>query len=326
MDEDIRGGLSRVFWHPGERRLRTPFRLGVALVLLLVVVVFLAVAGSVLGSALSVGPTASALGGPLLAAVLSLAVLGIVWLVDRRRLADLGLAVDGGWARDFLAGLLGGVLMAGSAVGVALATGTGSVAGTLTTSDGALVAGNSLPVGVVVSFVLLLFLAFFEELVFRGYVLVNLAEGLRGFTDDRQAALIAVAASAVLFGLAHAANPGANALGSINVTLFGLLLGSAYVLTDSLALPVGIHTAWNFALGPGFGTPVSGIDSGVALVDVDLDGASLLTGGSFGLEAGVLALVGLAVGSVAVLGWLRASSGKLSVCEQVAQPDLRTRE
>lgn len=319
MDEDIRGGLSQVFWNATEDRLRTPFRLGTALLLLLFVVV-------VVAAVVALAPAGDAAASVLLAAVLTLTLLGITYFVDRRHLTDLGLDLDSAWGRDFVVGLVAGLLMAASAVGVALATGVASVDGTLVTGDGTLVSGGSLPLAILLSFAFFLLLAFLEELFFRGYVLVNLAEGLRGFTDSSRGTLVAVSASAVLFGFAHVANPNASVVSALNITLFGLLLGSAYALTDRLAIPVGLHAAWNFTLGPVLGTPVSGLDSGVALVDVSFDGSDLLTGGAFGLEGGLLALVALVVGAGALVAWVRLSAGDLSVREQIAQPDLWTRE
>jgi len=313
MDEDIRGGLSQVFWNAEEGRLRTPFRLGTTLLLFLFALLFVAVLVEL------VGPTGDAAASVLLAVVFSLTLLVITYYVDRRHLGDLGLDFGRAWGRDFAVGLGIGLLMAASAVGVAVVAGVASVEDTL-------VAAGSLPVALALSFGTFLLLAFLEELIFRGYVLVNLAEGLRGFTDWTQATLVALSASAVLFGFFHAANPDASAVSAVNITLFGLLLGGAYVLTDRLAVPVGIHTAWNFALGPVFGTPVSGLTSDVALLDVSVDGSALVTGGEFGFEGGLLALVALAAGTGVLLGWLRLTAGKLSVREQIAQPDLWTRE
>jgi len=325
MDEDIRGGLSQVFWHPDEQRLRAPFRLGATLGLLLVVLTLIGAVSAILGAILDLGSTGGAVADPVVVVILSIALLAITWFVDRRYLGDLGLALDRAWARDFVFGLLGGFLMAAVAVGAAVAAGVASVEGTLTTTDGSLFAGQSLPVGIAVSLAFFLLLAFFEELIFRGYILVNVAEGLRGFGDADRAVTVAVAISAVLFGFAHAANPSASAVSAVNITLFGLLLGGAYALTDRLAIPVGLHAAWNFALGPVFGTPVSGLTSSVVLVDVTLTD-SLLSGGDFGLEAGLLGLLGLFAGVVLMLGWLRITTGTLSVREQVAEPYLWTSE
>lgn len=98
-----------------------------------------------------------------------------------------------------------------------------------------------------------------EELHFRGYLLVTIAEGIRIGTADRTAVIAGVVGSATLFGVAHLANSGATALSTLNISIFGFVLAGAYVLTDRLAIPIGIHTTWNFTLGSVFGFPASGL-------------------------------------------------------------------
>ena len=62
------------------------------------------------------------------------------------------------------------------------------------------------------------------------------------------------------------------------------------MLTRNLWLPIGLHAAWNFTQGGIFGVPVSGLpDHG--LIDSTLRGPEILSGGPFGLEASVIALV-----------------------------------
>ena len=58
----------------------------------------------------------------------------------------------------------------------------------------------------------------------------------------------------------------------------------------SLWLPIGLHFAWNFTEGFVFDVPVSGHPV-EGLVEARISGAELLTGGAFGLEASVIALI-----------------------------------
>jgi hypothetical protein len=53
---------------------------------------------------------------------------------------------------------------------------------------------------------------------------------------------------------------------------------------------MGLHAAWNFTQGEIFDVPVSGLDEH-GLVQAHLSGPSLLSGGSFGLEASLFGLV-----------------------------------
>lgn len=122
-----------------------------------------------------------------------------------------------------------------------------------------------------------------EELLFRG-VLFRLVEEAAG-------TWIALVVSAVLFGAAHAFNPGATWLSSAAIALeAGVLLGAAFVVTKNLWLPIGLHFAWNFCEGPIFGTQVSGRTLSTNLLAAKLTGPVWLTGGSFGPEAGLAAL------------------------------------
>jgi membrane protease YdiL (CAAX protease family) len=125
--------------------------------------------------------------------------------------------------------------------------------------------------------------AFMEELAFRG-ILFRWIEEFGG-------TWAALAITSALFGAAHLGNPGATWFSSFAIALeAGVLLGGAYMLTKSLWMPMGLHAAWNFTQGEIFDVPVSGLDEH-GLVQAKLSGPELLTGGAFGLEASVIAMV-----------------------------------
>jgi hypothetical protein len=123
-----------------------------------------------------------------------------------------------------------------------------------------------------------------EEIIFRGWVFRTVR--------DIGGTWIGVAVSAVLFGLLHAFNPGASATSTIAIALeAGVLLALAYAATDRLWVPIGLHAGWNFAEGSVFGTAVSGHAPTGALLQGMLRGPTVLTGGIFGPEASVVAVV-----------------------------------
>jgi hypothetical protein len=66
------------------------------------------------------------------------------------------------------------------------------------------------------------------------------------------------------------------------------------------SLAVGIHMAWNFTQGYVFGVEVSGVSQPYSILETSVSGPQLLTGGSFGPEASILAL-GLSAVASAVL-------------------------
>ncbi|MEV7972942.1 type II CAAX endopeptidase family protein [Cellulomonas sp. NPDC089187] len=135
-----------------------------------------------------------------------------------------------------------------------------------------------------------------EELLFRGAVF--------RLVEERVGSAWALAVSAVLFGAVHLANPDASLWGAVAIACeAGVMLGAAYLVTRSLWLPIGVHIAWNFAQGTLFGASVSGsgIDTGTVLTST-MEGPQWLTGGSFGPEASVVAVVlGAAMAAVMIV-------------------------
>ena len=127
-----------------------------------------------------------------------------------------------------------------------------------------------------------------EEVLFRGIVFRML--------DERWGTLAALVLSSLLFGFIHITNDNATVWSSIAITIeAGLLLGAAYKWSGSLWLPIGIHWAWNFFQGPVFGFAVSGNET-CSLISPVIEGPVWMTGGDFGAEASVPAVIlGLAV-------------------------------
>lgn len=124
---------------------------------------------------------------------------------------------------------------------------------------------------------------FMEELLFRG-ILFRWLEQFGG-------SWFALALTSALFGLGHIFNPNASALSSFAIAVeAGIMLGGAYMLTRNLWMPMGLHAAWNFTQGFIWDVPVSGFDQH-GLVEAKLSGPEILSGGAFGLEASLIAMV-----------------------------------
>ena len=87
-------------------------------------------------------------------------------------------------------------------------------------------------------------------------------------------------------------------------------MGSGWVYTGRLSLPIGLHMAWNVFQNNVFGLPNSGKPANTSLWVTETGTADLWTGGGFGLEGGLLSLVAVALGSVLVWLWLRRRYGK----------------
>ena len=141
--------------------------------------------------------------------------------------------------------------------------------------------------------------AFIEEIVFRGIVF-RIVESALG-------TWIALILSSAIFGLLHLVNPHATLQGAVAIVFeAGVMLAAAYVLTRRLWLPIGIHAGWNFTQGGIFGVSVSGMPSG-GLLDGSLTGPEWLTGGVFGAEGSIVAVVlGIALGTTLLaMAWRR---------------------
>ncbi len=301
------------FWNRDERRLRALWRLFVFGFLILTV----GLAATLLVPVTPAGNYVTAVG---LSVVATLLFLGGLWLaarfVDRRPLAGFGLELNRQWWLDLAFGLgLGALLMAFVFLVESLA---GWVQ--ITREAGGRSAARLLAAAVTHG-VICVAVGLGEEAISRGYVLRNLAEGLnlRRF-GPRSAVVFAWVGSSVMFGLYHGLNPGATPLSTLNLMLAGLFLGLPYVLTGSLAVPIGLHVTWNFFQGPVFGFSVSGLALRPSLLEVQQTGPDLLTGGAFGPEGGLVGVVATVLGALVVLWWIQNGRGELRLQTALAEP------
>jgi uncharacterized protein len=219
------------------------------------------------------GKQASALGHGLVQLLMRalpalLAYLLLVKLVERRPVTELAprrLLPDGA------KGVLVGLLLFSAVVGLLYLLGSYHVTG-----------GNPdakwLPALLMVG----LGAGIGEEIITRGALFRIVEEGLGTW--------VALIVSALFFGAAHIANPGATVWSSAAIAIeAGLLFGMLYHVTRSLPLCMGLHAAWNFAQGTIYGIPVSGSPADGWLVSTRT-GPDWLSGGVFGAEASVIAL------------------------------------
>jgi membrane protease YdiL (CAAX protease family) len=142
------------------------------------------------------------------------------------------------------------------------------------------------------NFGLMIGVATCEELLFRG-VMFRIIEEWAG-------TIIAIVASSVFFGGLHLLNPSASLWGAVAIALQGgMLSAAAFVLTRKMWLPIGFHLGWNFAQGGIFGATVSGsADGGHGLLHGSSHGADIISGGSFGPEASIFAVLAGAIAAI----------------------------
>lgn len=310
----------RVVWNEAERRPRMPARIGIAA--LLVIASILAI-GLVVGAVSDeTRPLSVLVLATLVAQGLPVVItLVVAAFVDRRTIIDLGLGIDRDWWVDLGFGVgLGAALMTGIFL-IALGLGWIEIVGWFA------VRSDRLGFGSAFLFMIALFAVsgLSEELLVRGYLLTNIAEGLVGYLSHRLAVGVAVVVSAAVFGAAHVMNPNATLVSTVGIALAGVLLATGYVLTGDLAIPIGLHVAWNLFQGPVYGFAVSGVGFGMSVVDTVETGPDVATGGEFGPEAGVLGVAAIAVGIPAIAWYVHRRYGTLRVNERLTQPALRWR-
>ncbi|MBR3652795.1 MAG: CPBP family intramembrane metalloprotease [Bacteroidales bacterium] len=171
----------------------------------------------------------------------------------------------------------------------------GLIAGVLALSKCYSVSGAQFDTAQITGFFLFLLVAVCEEVIFRG-VLFRLI-------DDRWNTVAALFFSALLFGAAHFANPGATWWSSIAIAIeAGLLLGAAYKFSGNLWFPIGIHWTWNYVQGYVLGFAVSGNPVNEKILSPIVSGPDIVTGGTFGPEASAITVgVGLVLAVILLL-------------------------
>lgn len=225
---------------------------------------------------------------------------------------SLGLTLHRGWFRD---------LVIGSAIGfgtLVVAVVIADVAGGLdfSVNDVHIASVGRSMLG---SATLLFVAALAEEAAFRGYPLQTLTRA--------KLVVLGVLLTSLPFGLVHLSNPNVAAgFTFVNTSLAGVWLAVAYLRTRSLWLPLGVHWAWNWALGWFFGLPISGINLvSNPLLKASDTGPAWLTGGSYGIEGGLACTIALALFTLFLwrTSWVSATPDllKLTSEENPATPE-----
>jgi membrane protease YdiL (CAAX protease family) len=217
------------------------------------------------------------------------------------------------WWRDLGFGIVFGAFMMRGMFVTERAAGWVTVTGGGTTS-------LAVPVGLAVLVKLVEWIAVgaSEELVFRGYQLRNLAEGLASKQRTPRPGLwLAAVVSSLLFGFAHLANRNATAVSTLNIVLGGMLLSLPVLMTGELAASIGLHIGWNLFEGTVYGFPVSGEEPKTRLLTIRQTGPEIWTGGSFGPEAGLVCVVWMLIAAGLLFAWFRLRGAGKAVATPV---------
>ncbi|KEI14343.1 CAAX protease [Clostridium novyi B str. ATCC 27606] len=119
-----------------------------------------------------------------------------------------------------------------------------------------------------------------EEVLCRGYILNVL--------DVKKKPIRSSIISSAIFSLLHILNPNVKIIGMINIFFIGLLFSYMYIKTKNLWMSIGYHITWNYFQGNVFGFPVSGQNKFSSIYNIEYIKESIVTGGGFGPEAGIV--------------------------------------
>jgi uncharacterized protein len=136
-------------------------------------------------------------------------------------------------------------------------------------------------------------IAIIEEILVRGIVFRIIEEKLGTY--------ISLSVSAILFGALHLANPNSNLFSGLCVTVAGFLLGASFVYSRNLWFPIALHFAWNFTQSGIYGAITSGNEKTSSLIVSKIQGSAWITGGEFGPEGSIQALVFCLIATIIVL-------------------------
>jgi membrane protease YdiL (CAAX protease family) len=203
--------------------------------------------------------------------------------LEGRKISTLGFRTSK-IAREYLVGMLVGLVLFSAAVLICVLTGTLTYEGLAYGSAGL----------IVVFFLGFLIQGMSEEVLCRGYFLISLAR--------KQNLIVAIVVSSSAFGALHLLNDGVSALAIFNIILFGCFMAVYLIKRGNIWGAAAIHSMWNFTQGNIFGIQVSGMSKMESVFAFDAtQGGELINGGAFGLEGGLAVTAVLAVALVIAL-------------------------
>jgi len=284
--------IARIFISSDESRLRAGWRLLLQTLLIIILAVILQIALSMFFT-----PGKNGNVDFFISQVLELVTFtGSIYIarrfLDKRSFVSLGLQRNKQAFTDILIGIAITFVMMGLIYLAEVAAGWLTFENFAWQNDSAV----NVMAGVFTFFVVFVFVGWNEELLSRGYHLQTIASGTNLFWG--------VVISSSVFGLAHLGNPNATWVSAAGIFFAGVFLAYGYLRTGQLWLSIGLHIGWNFFEGVIFGFPVSGLDI-YRLIQHQIQGPEIWTGGAFGPEAGLIVLPALGIGAVLIYFYTR---------------------
>ncbi|MCM0667690.1 CPBP family intramembrane glutamic endopeptidase [Flavobacterium tyrosinilyticum] len=146
---------------------------------------------------------------------------------------------------------------------------------------------------ILIPFAIMFTVAIIEEILVRGIIFRIVEEKLGSY--------ISLTISSVLFGVFHLANPHGTLISGICITTAGFMLGAAFIYSRNLWMPIALHFAWNFTQSGIYGAVTSGNEKTSSLLEAKIQGPEFITGGAFGPEGSIQAILFCALATVLLL-------------------------
>ena len=226
--------------------------------------------------------------------ITTLGYIGYAKFNEKRSMASLGFKGNKP-LRDYAIGLLIGFVMFSAVVGINLITGAMTIDSNT---------GNLGTIGII--YILIYFFGFFfqgasEEIMIRGYLMVNL--GAKNNT------ITAIVISSIIFALLHGANPGISLIALINLVLIAVFFAVYVICFDNIWGVCAIHSIWNFVQGCFYGIEVSGMN----IIDTVFNTSSvlehdLINGGTFGAEGGLATTIVISISLIILLIYMKKNN------------------
>ncbi len=264
--------LSRIFLTDDQSRLRAGWRLLIAVIL---TGLFFQIVDMVRSALSMTGPTTSIVGSLIDFAVVTGAIYMARRFADKRSFASLGLNINRQAGFDIIAGITIAFVLMFLIYLIEYFLGWLNFESFAWQVD----SPSTVITYTLRYLVVLIFVGWNEELLYRGYILQTLTSGLN--------LIWALLITSIYFGIEHLSNPNSSWMAVAGIFFIGLFFAYGYLRTSQLWLPIGIHIGWNFFQNAVFGLPVSGFDR-PGLFRITVSGPDLWTGGAFGPEAGLI--------------------------------------
>lgn len=237
--------------------------------------------------------------------VIALGVLAVMArFVDRRPLREYGFSLDRDWWVDLAGGIAIATVVHFAATATKIAMGWATITAWFAPGNA------SFGVGVAVFVLGFVFVAVWEEVAFRSILFTNAADGFTRWTSSRTAVVLATLVTAVLFGVIHL-NQAPSPLAITYWIVVGAIPTVAYALTGELALPIGLHFAYNFAGNNLF--DVAGTNFAPSVIHLSITGPESVAG-----LAGVVDFAWGIAGVLLVVAWVRWRTGDVAVASRIA--------